>query len=135
MLSSTLEAASDEVTIVRIPRKEFDTLLAVHPPLALKAKHLMGMHLAQFCDRVEDLALHTVCGRVAHELARQAQGDDRSYVGATREELGSWIGASPFDISRSMRVLREQGLIASKPHQRGVDVLDIDALTSYDKEL
>lgn len=51
---------------------------------------------------------------------------------ATHDELAAWIGTSQIEVTRSLRKLREEGLVESIPRCRGITILDRDKLADYE---
>jgi CRP-like cAMP-binding protein len=86
------------------------------------------------CDRLEDLALRPVRARLAHELAHLASENHTGWVSATHDELAARIGSKQVEVTRGLRALRDEQLIASEPHCRGITVLDPAELASYNRQ-
>lgn len=73
---SVVEAVADETRVSLLPREQMQRLLIDHPTVALRWADSLGRRLCDACDRVEDLALHPVRSRLAHELASMASNEE-----------------------------------------------------------
>lgn len=129
----TLEATTCLDAYV-IPRSTFCAVLAARPALAHTVLGLLGERLTTLCDRVEELALYNVLSRLAHELVRQADDGGGHWVEATHEQLAALIGSTQPHVTRSIGMLRDEGLIEVRPRRSGIRVLDRPGLGEYGKD-
>lgn len=131
MATSTLEAVEQHTLVHGLSRQQVNAVLRRHPHLALRMMEQLGQQVQLLFERVEELALHPVRTRLAHELGSRARSDGRDQVHATHEELAAWIGSTQVEVSRGLRILRDERLISSTPHRRGITVLDEAKLAGY----
>ena len=131
MAASTLEAVEPRTVVHILARRQVDAVLRRNPELALRVIEQLGQQVEALCGRVEELALHPVRARLAHELGSRAQLDGQDQIHATHEELAARIGSKQVEVSRALRFLRAEGLITSAPHRRGITVLDAATLAEY----
>ena len=106
---SSAEAATP-VTLYAVTQEDFLRLMRTCPDLAMVILKDFATRLAHLTDLVEDLALHTVRGRVARFLLDQASGDAvaRSW---TQDEVAERLGTVRDVVGRSLRALADAGLI------------------------
>ena len=106
---SSAEAATP-VTLYAVTQEDFLRLMRTCPDLAMVILQDFATRLVHLTDLVEDLALHTVRGRVARFLLDQASGDAvaRSW---TQDEVAERLGTVRDVVGRSLRALADAGLI------------------------
>jgi CRP/FNR family transcriptional regulator len=131
---SILEAVEEDTRVSVLPRSVVRDLALRHPVLALQVLDHLGERLGELCDRIEDLALRPVRTRLAHELAHLASENQAGWVYDTHGELAAHIGSKQVEVTRGLRALRDEQLIASEPHCRGITVLDPAELASYNRQ-
>ena len=127
---SFAEAAVDGTAVFRIAQSRVDELLQAHPTLRALASEMLVALLRQAMCTIEDLTLHSVEARLARLLARLAAGDDGRMVWETHAELAVLVGTRQDEVTKRLRRLRERGLIAYRPHKRGIWVLAPEELAS-----
>jgi len=106
---SSAEAAT-AVTLYAVTRGDFLRLMRSCPDLAMIILQDFATRLAHLTDLVEDLALHTVRGRLARFLLDQATGNAvvRRW---TQDEVAEQLGTVRDVIGRSLRAFADAGLI------------------------
>ena len=98
-----------------VPKDQFAALVASEPDLAVQLiEHLIG-RVRSLTERVTDLALMDVYGRVARLLLEMAEKDEDGQLAVLRkiskQDIAKMIGASREMVSRVMKDLQLQGLI------------------------
>jgi CRP-like cAMP-binding protein len=121
---STLMATAEQTEVVVLSPIVVREFLRSHPLVLLAAFDRSVKRGELVTNRLEEVTLYDVTACVAHELARQAEGRDEGRVLATHSEVASWIGASEWEVSKSVRRLNDEGLITGERHRRGIVVLD-----------
>ena len=111
-------AALEASQVWVIPRSFLLSLLDEQPSFALQVvKDLAGrvMHLVRL---VEDLSLRSVEARLARLILEQSEGDlVRRQRWATQAAMAARLGTVPDVVSRALRKLAEDGMIAVDRHQ------------------
>jgi CRP-like cAMP-binding protein len=131
---STLMATVDQTEVVNLSPIAVREFLASHPDVLLAAFDLDAKRGELATNRLEDLTLYDVTACVAHELAKRAEANTDDRVLVTHAEFAFWIGSSEGEVSRSLRRLNDEGLIASERHRRGIVVLDRCRLAAHKKK-
>lgn len=124
------ETLCDNTLLYRLPRPLIERLVAAHPPVALALCALLYERLDAAYERIVDLKLGTIPIRLGRLLERLWQANGGQLVQVSHQELADLIGAQPADVTKTLRHLRERGLISYQPHHRGITVLDPAALAS-----
>ena len=132
---SFVVATVDDTVVYHVPPELFRAWMMAHPDVAVKAAALVSYRLAEARDRIADLAFYDVKARLAHTLARLVRGAHNQMVLSTHEELARMVGTRQEEVTKALRSLRLQRLVAYRPHQRGIRVLDVDALARYGTEV
>jgi CRP/FNR family transcriptional regulator len=120
--------ALEDGSCLFFPRERFRRLLADDPDLALDMLGLLSLRLRQFVRKLEDLSLREVPARLAaHLLLLAAEGDRRVVsLGLPKGQLAAYLGTIPETLSRVLRRLADDGLIAVSGSD--VELLDPDRL-------
>jgi CRP/FNR family cyclic AMP-dependent transcriptional regulator len=111
----------------------FKAFLEAHPVVALRLLEMMARRLRD-SDRVRvEFGAFDTLGRVARRLVElaSAYGEPsktgiRIALPLTQQELAGWIGSSREAVSKALRTLRNQGIVATR--RGSIVVLDLDAL-------
>lgn len=98
------------VTLYAVTRDDFLRLMRRCPDLTLVVLRDFAHRLAHLTDLVEDLALHTVRGRLARFLLDQATGDTVARRW-TQDEIADQLGTVRDMIGRSLRSFADAGLV------------------------
>ena len=131
---STLMATAEQTEVVVLSPIVVREFLRSHLLVLLAAFDLDAKRGELTTNRLEDLTLYDVTACVAHELAKRAEENSDDRVLVTHAEFASWIGSSEGEVSRGVRRLNAEGLIASERHRRGIVVLDRRRLAAYKKK-
>jgi CRP/FNR family transcriptional regulator, cyclic AMP receptor protein len=125
--------AVDEVDAGYMTAEELRAFIAQHPDAALVLIRMLVRRLVEATRDVVDLATQDSVGMVAKRLlelaadhGRPAEGGTRIELTLTQDELASWTGATRETVSRSLRLMRRVGWIATD--HRTITVLDPDGL-------
>lgn len=109
-ISPSSAEAVTPVTLYAVTRDDFLRLMRACPDLTLVVLRDFAQRLAHLTDLVEDLALHTVRGRLARFLLDQATGDAVARRW-TQDEIAERLGTVRDMIGRSLRSFADAGLI------------------------
>jgi CRP-like cAMP-binding protein len=114
--------AIDNVTLLALPRDRLLRVLEDHPALALALLKEFTGRLRHLVDLVDDLALHTVQGRLAGLLLEQAAAAEHGAAAAplTQAEMAARLGTVREMIGRALKTFEALGLLRL---DRGVIVL------------
>lgn len=121
------EALSD-VALLALPRAAVRATIEAHPPIGLALLREFSGRLRHMVNLVDDLALHTVQGRLAGLLLAQAEAFERGepVIALTQAEMAARLGTVREMIARTLRGFEVQGLIRL---ERGtIALLDRDGL-------
>ncbi|HEY3364355.1 MAG TPA: Crp/Fnr family transcriptional regulator [Symbiobacteriaceae bacterium] len=126
--------ASADSDACLVPRDAIQQILRRHPDVALRLVEALAQRLAEAEQTIAGLGLRDVGGRLAAELVRMAAGvkamPDGSIVvrpDGPWAELAIRLGTTPESLSRRLRALCEQGIIA-QPEPRTVIIRRLDRL-------
>ena len=128
---SFLAATVDHTVVYHVPLDTVKELCLRKPQFALAVLRLLSRRLREARDRIEDFALYDVKERLAHTLASLALDHESHAVMQTHRELAGLVGTRPEEVTRSLRHLRQQGLIAYEPRRPGIVALDVEQLATY----
>lgn len=108
-----------EVSIIWIIEREIILgLMAQHPILSNIITQNMAKRLVHLINVVEDLALRSVEGRLAHMLLNNSKASPiRDQHWSTREEMAARIGTTSVVISRVLHEMEDQGAIRLDGHE------------------
>jgi CRP/FNR family transcriptional regulator, cyclic AMP receptor protein len=105
--------AVTEVQLLVLPRARLQQVVEEHPPLALALLREFTGRLRHLVNLVDDLALHTVQGRVAGLLLDQAEAAERGdeVTPLTQAEMAARIGTVREMVGRTLKSFETLGLI------------------------
>jgi CRP/FNR family transcriptional regulator, cyclic AMP receptor protein len=133
-LPRSASVAALEPVVAHVMHVEaFREFLDSHAQVAVALLHLVVERLRDADRKRAEFAAYDTSARVAQrivELAERfgepdAQGT-RITVALSQDELAGWVGASREAVAKALRVLREQGQLATG--RRTMTVLDLDGL-------
>lgn len=127
---ASAEALMDS-ELIYFPRSDFTAILRKNPELSMRMLASLSRFCRHFLDLLEDLSLKSVPARVAgYFLTRfhnkMLRPGDPFDLGISKGELASQLGIANETLSRTLRRLKDQGLIAMK--RREVKILDPEGL-------
>ncbi|MEZ4660952.1 MAG: Crp/Fnr family transcriptional regulator [Caldilineaceae bacterium] len=111
--------AFTDVTIWRIARPAMQQIVNRYPALAWAFIESLAGHTRYLVGLVEDLAMRSVKGRLAHLLLEQAQANDASSVPRymTHEEMASHLGTVREMVGRALNSLAAADIIEIERHR------------------
>ena len=114
--------AIDDVTLLALPRDQLRRVVEQHPALALALLKEFTSRLRHLVDLVDDLALHSVQGRLAGLLLEQAAAAERGAPESplTQAEMAARLGTVREMVGRALKTFEALGLLQL---ERGVIVL------------
>jgi CRP-like cAMP-binding protein len=106
------EALTD-VSLLALPRDALLGVVEQHPPLALALLREFTGRLRHLVNLVDELALHTVQGRLAGLLLDQAEAAERgvSMAPLTQAEMAARLGTVREMIGRTLKTFEVLGLV------------------------
>lgn len=110
--------------VLCIPRPVVLATLAEYPALAEAFLRALSRRLRALVDIVDELALHSVRGRLAALLLDQAA--DGGAMAPTHADLAARLGTVREVISRNLKALEHAGLI--RLHRGAIEIIDRDGL-------
>ncbi len=127
----TYPAAAEAVCASRVlyvPRDAFLRVTRAEPDILLAMLAVLSRRLRRFVGLIDDLSLKDVGTRLAQYLVAQANeaGSNRITLPITKGMLAAHLGTIAETVSRTLRKLQEQGLIAVEGRQ--ITIRDRDAL-------
>lgn len=131
--------ASTDLKVVVMSRKDFLTCIQSSPEAALWLAVRLGAEVRRLTERTFELSAMNVQARLRCELlrmARQVGGDGPAFridPAPTHAELASRIGANREAVTREMRALVQQKVLAQ--HRRALQILDLEGLRPQTAQL
>jgi CRP-like cAMP-binding protein len=120
--------AQTAVTLALLPSAALRDLTARHGPLAMALLAELSGRLRQLVALVDDLALHSVQGRLAGLLLAQAEAAARGEapVALSQAEMAARLGTVREMVGRSLKVFEALGLI--QINRGSIAVVDAEGL-------
>jgi CRP/FNR family transcriptional regulator, cyclic AMP receptor protein len=105
--------AIDDVALLALPRDQLRRVVEDHPALALALLKEFTGRLRHLVDLVDDLALHSVQGRLAGLLLEQAASAERGAPAAplTQAEMAARLGTVREMVGRALKTFEALGLL------------------------
>jgi CRP/FNR family transcriptional regulator len=104
--------------VLYLPKGGFLELMGRNPGFALNLVVSLSLMLRRFASQIEELSFADVTSRLASFLIRRADEKSTSYAGITyvdlgikKGELASRLGTASETISRTLRKLKDEGII------------------------
>jgi CRP/FNR family transcriptional regulator, cyclic AMP receptor protein len=131
---SATAIAETDVALLRVDAREFRSLCAAHPEIAMKVIRVLGHRLRRLRVLVEELSFGTVRHRLIAHLLRLAEEQGRAEVvlEENNEELAGRLGTVREIVSRNLGRLHGDGLIVMR--KRSVRIPDVAALRAELRE-
>lgn len=106
--------ALTEVELLALPRAEMRRVVEEHPDLAMALLKEFTGRMRHLVNLVDELALHTVQGRLARLLLTQAEAAERGDVvpPLTQAEMAARLGTVREMVARTLKGFETQGLIS-----------------------
>lgn len=104
--------------VLYLPRQGFMELMSHNPDFAFNLVVSLSLMLRQFARQIEELSFADVTSRLASFLVRRAADCSTSFGGITyidlgikKGELASRLGTASETVSRTLRKLKDEGII------------------------
>lgn len=111
--------ALQETTCVLLPTQPFNQALRQDHRLSLQILTSMAAWIRYFVGLLEGIVLRDAAGRIAHYLLRVERESDRALsLPSLKKHIASHLNLTSETLSRTLRQLREDGLIGSAPGNR-----------------
>jgi CRP-like cAMP-binding protein len=123
---SATVTALEPVEVVVVSAERFVEHLARTPAAALTVLQTVTGRLREAERKRAEFGVHDATVRVARRLVEMSDRFGPRGLKLTQDELAGWIGASREAVARSLRQLREAGVVTTG--RQVVDVVDLDAL-------
>ncbi|MCW3060535.1 MAG: transcriptional regulator, Crp/Fnr family [Capsulimonas sp.] len=123
---ASAEAAEDGTRVLVVPRDQFQSMMALHPQIAILALRALSIRMRKLVVMLEAQTMHSVRVRLAAYLLRASEGRPTFRLEGANEEIASQIGTVRDVVSRTLGSLRESGAITVSG--RTVTVQDRDVL-------
>ena len=107
--------ATEDSAICVITREDVFETLKQHPDITLRLLEIVGRRLHLIEGRLMEIAYSPVRVRLAHFLLTNADSASGVLNNLTHEEIGDTIGAVRQTVTETLGLLRNQGLIQTKP--------------------
>lgn len=130
--SATALAVTD-VEVLLLFRDDWRRLMERFPQVGLNVTNTLSRRLRGMHDEARILSYKDARGRVAYALLRlcrtgiaESVDENSALVHLTHQELASMAGSSRETVTRALKSLEEEGVIATKPKE--VRITDIEGL-------
>jgi CRP/FNR family transcriptional regulator len=111
----------EEVITCGFTRPVFEEMVLEYPAIGLKVIKNMAGRIASLTDRLEAMAqlhleekIYGVLLNVAREHGRKQEGQYVMEIPLTHEDLGFLVGAHRVSVTRTMKKLKQAGLVSSR---------------------
>ncbi len=119
-------SALEDAVILRVPRRDFDELLARHPALTRAVIASLAARLRRMVGLVRELSLVDVRGRLLDFLQEEAAGRESFELPMSHQEIASRIGTVREIVTRMFSRLAKEGVL--RVEGRRVTLLDVRSL-------
>lgn len=113
--------AVDDLRLLRWTASRFETLMAEHPPLAMRAMRMMGGRIEELQERLQQVSTQQVERRIAAALLRLVSQSGRKVDGGveipfplSRQDLAELTGTTLHTVSRTLSGWMTQGLLEGR---------------------
>ncbi len=110
-LQGCFAEAAEQCLVCIASREHLLKVLGQHPDVALRILEVVGNHLRQTEDRLEQALFSPVQQRLANFLLTNMDPSTSMIAGYTHEEIGDTIGALRPTVTETLCLLRNQGLV------------------------
>jgi CRP/FNR family cyclic AMP-dependent transcriptional regulator len=121
---STDAIALERVECYTLERSEFHNAIMKNPKIAIQLLEILSKRLRKTDDKVEDLVVLDVYGRVAkklldlaHEHGINTEDGIRIDMRLTQQDLASMVGASRESVNKVLGYFTDKGYISSDKHK------------------
>lgn len=123
---ASAEAVEADTIVLVVPRDRFRALMAAHPEIGAQALWALAVRMRRLMQMLEAQTLHSVRARLADYLLSVGRGRTEFALNETNEAIAGHIGTVREVVSRTLRSLKEDGLIALRG--RTVTIREAEAL-------
>lgn len=134
-LEGNYAQAMEPSVVSMMSREDLERLILEKPEVGLQLVHLLSERLRLQSDRLEDISLKSVDGRLANIILELVEAEGiRTVEGYripthyTHEELGTMIAANRVAVTRAFKVLQDEGVVELR--RRRIHVTDPERLES-----
>jgi len=121
-------AALEDSEILLVGPDEFEAMVREDPAILLNMMRVMARRLKDAMDMIDSLSLKQIPSRLAaYFLSRRREG--RVVLDISYRELAKIIGATPEALSRALRRMCDDGVVAADGSE--VKILDEEGLAAY----
>jgi CRP/FNR family cyclic AMP-dependent transcriptional regulator len=121
---STDAIALERVECYTLQRSDFNNAIMKNPKIAIQLLEILSRRLRKTDDKVEDLVVLDVYGRVAkklldlaHEHGISVEDGTRIDMRLTQQDLASMVGASRESVNKVLGYFTDKGYISSDKHK------------------
>jgi CRP/FNR family transcriptional regulator, cyclic AMP receptor protein len=121
---STDAIALERVECYTLQRSDFHNAIMKNPKIAIQVLEILSRRLRKTDDKVEDLVVLDVYGRVAkklldlaHEHGVNTEDGTRIDMRLTQQDLASMVGASRESVNKVLGYFTDKGYISSDKHK------------------
>jgi CRP/FNR family transcriptional regulator len=122
--------AMNDVTVLRIGRKEFLAFVSRHPSVAMGIMALMSQRLNREYERIVDIVGEEVELRLVHSLSILASKFGTT-LSLTRQELANFAGTTTETAIRVLSKLKKKGVISCSASRGEIVISDLTKLRNY----
>jgi CRP-like cAMP-binding protein len=109
--------AMGPVLLYIISKSDLESILRVHPEVALKDIKVLAGRIRHLVSLIEDLSFRHVIGRVAKILLERAGDDVKPGQRLTQQEMAAIAGTAREVVGRSLKTLEDRGIIKLERHR------------------
>lgn len=120
--------ATEDAIVIFIPRETLDAVLASRPEFSLQLLIRMSRRLHKLVQDIAGYTQKNASTRIAAYLLEQVQQGDRPSIHllARKQAIASRLSVAPETLSRTLRRMQEDGIIAVKGYR--IEVIDMEEL-------
>jgi len=122
--------AMNDVTVLRIGRKEFLAFVSRHANVAMGIIAIMAQRLNREYERIVDIVGEEVELRLVHSLCILAKKFGTT-LSLTRQELANFAGTTTETTIRVLSKLKKKGVISCSASRGEVVISDLNKLQNY----
>jgi CRP-like cAMP-binding protein len=124
-----LEATAGETVMFRLRREDlYEAMPEVGAAAELYSQS--RRHMREVASRFWEFATRDAVARLRHELLRLWEENPGEVIAVTHADLGRRAGIHREDVTKLLGQLKARGIIDFVPHQHGITILDVEALSS-----
>jgi len=124
--------AVDDSLVVSIPKTDFINLINTSPSIAIKFMSAYSKRLREFVSVIEELSGSDVRKRFARYIINNLDKNSSKPIvklSISKKELAAMLGTVPETISRTIAILKKQGIIDTK--NKDIVITNINKLKAF----